>query len=332
VIKIEISLEESELLEKKESTNDFQINDIISMSREKNIEKIFEKYNNQIDYIAQNIEDSVNDIEEEIVKKWKLKSNLYITDTDKPLGAYLYNKMGDKYFYAVDILEMGDKDFLNNIKNEIIKNFKTELNKYEKKYNIKSNNIEDIEKDIEKLVNKNITQKFADMFNNDIRDELESLCNKWDENYAKKNYSKVDELTTQILEFCDKPIIYKDDKLENRVEKIIAKNQIIQNKIKSGKNGEISELEDEILNKLIKEPYVGERSNELQNNINKYKKLSSRENLLNEEELEELNKTKEIIKKQANPNDDYVYDLLDNGESIEKLNSELDEILKELEN
>ena len=298
---------------------------------ELNHETISKQYNNQIDYIFGEIEKGIDKIEEELVNKWNLESDLYMTDRDNPLNAYLYNKMESKYFYAVDISEMANERFIDNIKNEIIKGFNTALDKYENNHHLVEKNKEEIRKDIERLVNKNVDSITSKLFNNKVRDNLENLCNRWNQAYENKDYSKADKISDKIVNFIDRPDVYKDDKLNARAEKIIYKNELIQNKLKNGKDGELSELEENTLNILVPEPYVGKRSKQLQNNIEKYLRTASKEDIMDKEEMRELKKLEETILKQADKDDDFVYNLLDSGKENDRIENELEKILKDLD-
>ena len=106
---------------------------------------------------------------------------------------------------------------------------------------------------------------------------------------------------------------------------------MIQNKLKNGKNGELSELEENTLNILVPEPYVIKRSKQLQNNIEKYLKAASKEDIMDKEEMRELKKLEETILKQADKDDDFVYNLLDSGKENDRIENELEKILKDLD-
>lgn len=305
-------------LEVKWQISDFRI-------KQEGIKKVQDRYFNKSEYIFDKIKKEIDNVENEIVRKWNLEKNLYVTDTDNHIGAFIYNKISDKLFYAVDIIELTEEKFSDELKSGIVKYFAIGLDIYNKKYNL--DNIEEIKEDAEKLLTESYDKISQKLFNNNVRDNLEKLCNQWDKAYDKQDYDRANEVSEKIVKFCDRPIIYKDDILENRAERILAKNELVQNKIKLGQDGKLSELEEKVLKESIKEPYVGKRSKSLQNNIKKYLSLISSEYFMNKKELQEFEKLKQKIQKQADANDDFVQGLFyDPKKSYE----DLEEILNKL--
>lgn len=301
----------------------WQISDIRIEQEE--IKQVQSRYFNESEYIFDKIKKGIDKVENEIVKKWNLEGNLYVTDTNNYIDAFIYNKVSDKLFYAMDINELKEEQFSDEIKNGIVKYFNKELDRYNKKYNL--DNIEEIKENAEKLLTESYDKISQKLFNNNVRDNLEKLCNQWDKAYDKQDYDKANEISEKIVKFCNRPIIYKDDILETRVERILAKNELVQNKIKSGQDGKLSELEEKVLKESIKEPYVGKRSKSLQNNIKKYLGLISSEYSMNKKELQEFEKLKQKIQKQADTNDDFVQGLFHDPQ---KSYEDLEEILNKL--
>ena len=294
-------------------------------TNQEGIKQVQGRYFDKSVYIIDEIEKEIDKVENEIVKKWNLEKNLYVTDTDNEISAFLYNKISDKLFYAVDIIELAEGKFSDELKSGIVKYFNKELDTYNKEYDL--DNIKEIKEYAEKLLTEGYDKISQKLFNNNVRDNLEKLCNQWDKAYDKQDYDKANEISKKIVKFCNRPIIYKDDILEVRIERILAKNELAQNKIKLGQDGKLSELEEKVLKETLKDPYVGKRSKSLQSNIKKYLGLISREYSMNKKELQELEKLKQKILKQADTNDDFVQGLFyDPQKSCE----DLEEILNKL--
>ena len=294
-------------------------------TNQEGIKQVQGRYFDKSVYIIDEIEKEIDKVENEIVKKWNLEKNLYVTDTDNDISAFLYNKISDKLFYAVDIIELAEGKFSDELKSGIVKYFNKELDTYNKEYDL--DNIKEIKEYAEKLLTEGYDKISQKLFNNNVRDNLEKLCNQWDKAYDKQDYDKANEISKKIVKFCNRPIIYKDDILEVRIERILAKNELAQNKIKLGQDGKLSELEEKVLKETLKDPYVGKRSKSLQSNIKKYLGLISREYSMNKKELQELEKLKQKILKQADTNDDFVQGLFyDPQKSCE----DLEEILNKL--
>ena len=294
-------------------------------TNQEGIKQVQGRYFDKSVYIIDEIEKEIDKVENEIVKKWNLEKNLYVTDTDNEISAFLYNKISDKLFYAVDIIELAEEKFSDELKSGIVKYFNKELDTYNKEYDL--DNIKEIKEYAEKLLTEGYDKISQKLFNNNVRDNLEKLCNQWDKAYDKQDYDKANEISKKIVKFCNRPIIYKDDILEVRIERILAKNELVQNKIKLGQDGKLSELEEKVLKETLKDPYVGKRSKSLQSNIKKYLGLISREYSMNKKELQELEKLKQKILKQADTNDDFVQGLFyDPQKSCE----DLEEILNKL--
>lgn len=294
-------------------------------TNQEGIKQVQGRYFDKSVYIIDEIEKEIDKVENEIVKKWNLEKNLYVTDTDNEISAFLYNKISDKLFYAVDIIELAEEKFSDELKSGIVKYFNKELDTYNKEYDL--DNIKEIKEYAEKLLTEGYDKISQKLFNNNVRDNLEKLCNQWDKAYDKQDYDKANEISKKIVKFCNRPIIYKDDILEVRIERILAKNELAQNKIKLGQDGKLSELEEKVLKETLKDPYVGKRSKSLQSNIKKYLGLISREYSMNKKELQELEKLKQKILKQADTNDDFVQGLFyDPQKSCE----DLEEILNKL--
>lgn len=250
VIKIEINLEEKNT-NNEELVTKLQVSNAVSLSLEKNYGKVFHSYNSQTNYIVEEIQKGIDEIEEELVEKWDFQSRLYVTDSENTLVRYLYDKIEKKYLSADDISELKDEKFLNNIKKQIIKSFDKELNKYGKEYDIEKYEIDEIKEDIETLVSEKLEDISTKLFNNKARNKVEKLCDQWEKYYKKEKYEKADDIATEIVEFCDRPNIYKDDELEIRVKTIMAKNELAQNKLSQDKDGKLSELEEEIIEKFM---------------------------------------------------------------------------------
>lgn len=210
--------------------------------------------------------------EDELFKKWNLEGGIYVDDEDSALAVeVIYPTLTDKYFHAKNMSEINNDKVLNNSKNEIVKYFNQELDEYAKSYNIEKDLIENVKKDVPNIVGEHFDNVVDKLFNDKTRNKLSILCNEWEKAYEKLDYESMDKTVKKIISHFQKPgTVYRDSKLENKLEEIVTKNQFIQNKLAKGEDGRLNEIEEKVIMKDINPKREKEDSRNSRNDIEKF--------------------------------------------------------------
>lgn len=204
-------------------------------------------YNGQGLYIYQKAQEQIKKIENEIEEKWNLKKGLYLSDDNVEVSKVLLDTLGKKVFNATDITELKEEKFWNNTKEAIEAKFNEALDKSKEENELSNKTMKLIKADVQKLVNKCFDEMADKLFNNKSRDKLEKMCDNWEKEYKKLNHEKMNSLADNLLKMCNKGSLYKDNELEKRIQLIVAKNQFIQNELKNGGDGKISDIEESVI-------------------------------------------------------------------------------------
>lgn len=155
---------------------------------------ISNNYFEQNQYVCQIMEKELGKAEDELFKKWNLEGGIYVDDEDSALaGDVIYLTLTDKYFHAKNMSEINNDKVLNNSKNEIVKYFNQELDKYAKSYNIEKDLIENVKKDVPNIVGEHFDNVVDKLFNDKTRNKLSILCNEWEKAYEKLDYESMDQ-------------------------------------------------------------------------------------------------------------------------------------------
>lgn len=161
----------------------------------------------------------------------------------------LNNKLYDVEYLS----ELNDKKFINDIKYRIEEEFKVALNEYKNNNVITEKEQSEIETYITSIIDKNIDDVANEIFNDNTRDNLLELCNEFEQAYLKNNYNKMNTISKQIEKVFDGLNLYKDTELTKRAEKNVTINNLLQNKIKNMEQASISEIEMQLVNRLIEQ-------------------------------------------------------------------------------
>ena len=258
---------------------------------------ISNNYYGQDQYVCQILEKELGKAEDELFEKWNLDGGIYVDDEDSALAAdVIYPTLTDKFYYAKSMSEINNEEILDHCKNEIIKYFNKELEKYAENYNIEKDLIENVKKDVPDIVEKHVDTVVKKLFNDKTRDKLANLCNNWENAYKDLNYEKMDEMAEKILSHFKKPgTVYRDNELEKKLEEVVTKNKFIQNKLARGENGKLNEIEEKVIMKDIEPEKESCVSPEAEKEMDEYRDLFVRQVLLTPSEKERMEELREKL-------------------------------------
>lgn len=214
-------------------------------------------YYNQKLKVSRLFTDAMINVEKKLFKTWGLDGAInvdYIDNEHKSITSVIEQNLTNKFETANSMSEVNKKSLLNNCKKEIIKYFYVELDEYAKKYNISNELLENIKNDASDLVNKNFDSVANKILNDDVRDELNNLCDELEDLYNKEEFSKMSRVANEISKcISKKTTIYKDIDLFDRLRIDMSRVQAVQNKLKNGQSGKLSKSEENMIVQLDKE-------------------------------------------------------------------------------
>jgi len=214
-------------------------------------------YYSQQSYVAQAFIDEMVNVENELYNKWNLVGNVDIDYDDNEkisVISILNENLINKFNIAKNMEEINNKNIMNNCKNEIIKYFDEKLDEYAKEYKISDDTLQNLKKDAENMLEKGLNKVIGKIFNNDLRNELKKLYNNLEDSYNKENFINMFDIAKQIAQnMSNKTTIYRDKKLFDCLRIEMEKVQMVRNKLKEGKSGTLSEMEENIIVHFDKE-------------------------------------------------------------------------------
>ena len=234
-------------------------------------DEIILNYYNQKSAVSQLFTDAMIKVEKQLFKIWNLDGAInvdYIDNEHKSVTSVIEKNLTRKFETANSMSEVNKKSVLNNCKKEIIKYFYTELDEYAKNYDLSDELLENIRNDVPNLVDKNFNSVVNKIFNDNVRDELNDLCDELEDLYDKEEFSKMNKVANKISKYIsEKTTIYKDSNLYERLRISMSKVQAIQNKLKNGESGKLSESEENMIVKLDKEQMKSLEKNFISQNV-----------------------------------------------------------------
>lgn len=220
-------------------------------------DKISLNYYNQSIYVAKAFTNQMEKAEDEIFKKWGLEGRIDVgyQDNEKlSVTSVIVDNLVKQYAKANNMSEINNDNILNNCKDKIVDFFYTELDKYAENYNLGSKLLQNIKNDVTFTVNRHFDKIANKLFNDNIRDELDNLCNELEKSYNKRDFTKMAQITKEISKYFSKNgTIYRDRELFDRLSIGMAKSKMVQNKLENGKEGTLNEMEEELIVKFNKE-------------------------------------------------------------------------------
>ncbi len=220
-------------------------------------DEIILNYYNQKLAVSQLFTDAMIKVEKQLFKTWDLDGAInvdYIDNEHESVISVIKKNLTSKFENANSMSEVNNESILNKCKNEIIKYFYTELDEYAKEYDLSDKLLENIKNDVPNLVDKNFDSVVDKIFNDNVKDKLNDLCDQLEDLYNKEEFSKMNKVANKISKYMsEKTTIYKDSNLFERLRISISKVQAIQDKLRNGESGKLSESEENMIVKLDKE-------------------------------------------------------------------------------
>jgi len=222
--------------------------------------KVLDNYFWQDSYVFQVIKRELGKAEEQLLKKWNLENGIYVDDEDSNIASILENTLTEKYAKAKSMDEINNEAVLINSKAEIVKYFNQELDKCADKYKMEESLIKKVKQDVPIIIGEYFDKITEKLFNNTTRDKLSNLCNKWEKAYEELDFEKMNEVAQKILSNFQNPgTVYRDEKLETKLEEVVTKNQFIQNKLTRGEDGRLTAVEARAIRRYLN---IGKDMNE----------------------------------------------------------------------
>lgn len=212
---------------------------------------IFSTMGQEVDqpsFIYNNLIEAVTKMADTLNSKWNTKFSF--DDSDNVLSQNLFNEIYDKYGESDTLKDFFSVDNINDIKKNVSINFIKNLENYNEKYNLTTENFSKIKSEGLKLLSQNLDEEFEKSFTLNAEKKLETLCNEWQCAYDDLDYVLMNEKTKKIKEFYKGQYLYKDEELINNIQYILIKNGYINKKIENGDEPLLSELEEETLKKV----------------------------------------------------------------------------------
>lgn len=238
-------------LEYNNTFRDLMLNLSVSDITFKDRELIYGNYLEQCTIIDNIFLDSAIKTEKELLEKWNIQEGgLYLDDEDAHIGYRIMEHQEANYFHARNMEEYLTDEILEGNKNIIIEEIDSALVKFGEKYNISEKQIENMKTDAREIANKNFEKAVEKIEELSIGDDLEDLCNEWKHAYDKKDYGLMNDLASDIREYYTGKYLYRDNDLHEEARVTIVKNEFINNKLKNGNEGIITEIEESIIDKF----------------------------------------------------------------------------------
>lgn len=203
---------------------------------------------NQPSFIYNTLVKAVNKMADTLNSKWNTKFSF--DDSDNVLSQDLFNEIYDKYGESETLKDFFSADNINEIKRNVGTNFVYNLENYNDKYNIPTENFSKIKSEGLELLSQNLDEQFEKSFALDVEEKLQTLCNDWQCAHSNLDYDLMNEKTKEINKFYKGQYLYKDEKLINNIQYILIKNGYINKKIENGNDPVLSELEEETLKEV----------------------------------------------------------------------------------
>lgn len=227
-------------------------------------ENIFLNYYNQEVYVAKAFTKEMEKAEQELLKKCGLENVEYVGNEDNGIlsvTSVIIDNLTNKFDNASNMSEINNDEVLNNCKNAIVDYFNNKLDEYAKEYKIDNELLANVKDDIPHIVSKHFDKTANKLFNDNVRDELNNLCNELENAYNIENFTEMTEITEKISKYLSKDTtIYRDEELFKKLKTNMAKSKMIQSKLRNGQEGSLSEFEESLITKF---------NNEQTENINK---------------------------------------------------------------
>lgn len=238
-------------LEYNNTFKDLMLNLSVSDITFKDRELICGNYLDQCTIIDNIFLDSAIKTEKELLEKWNVQEGgLYLGDEDAYIGYRIMEHQEEHYFYAQNMEEYLTDEILEGNKNIIIEEIDNALDKFRENYNISEKQIKNMKEDAREITNKNFEKAVEKIEKLNIKDELEDLCDEWKEAYDKRDYDLMNDLTNDIREYYTGKYLYRGNDLHEEARVTIVKNEFINNKLKNGNEGVITEIEESIIDKF----------------------------------------------------------------------------------
>lgn len=233
--------------------------------------------------------------EDELLEKWNIEDGgLYLDDEDAYIGARIMEQQDEKYFYARNMEEYLTDEILEGNKNVIIEEINNALDLFKEKYNISEKQIVKMKEDAREIAEKNFEKAVKKIEKLNIRDELKDLCNEWNDAYDKRDYDLMNDLAKDIRKYYTGRYLFRDNDLHEEARVTIVKNEFINNKLKDGKEGVITELEESLIDKYERKgdiiPYLTPKQRE---NEREYINLVTKGYSMTKEDLIKLEEVKQ---------------------------------------
>ena len=258
-------------------------------------EKVSSNYINQGLIIYNIFLDSAIKTEDELLEKWNIEEGgLYLGDEDANIGARIMELQDENYFYARNMEEYLTDEILEGNKNVILEEIDNALDIFKEKYNISEKQIIEMKEDAREIAEKNFEKAVKKIEKLNIRDELEDLCDEWKVAYDKQDYDLMNDLAKDIRKYYTGRYLYRDNDLHEEARVTIVKNEFINNKLKDGKEGIITELEESLIDKYERKgdiiPYLTPKQRE---NKREYINLVTKGYSMTKEDLIKLEEVKQ---------------------------------------
>lgn len=279
-----------------ESLYDDAYMDIVSLT------KVGEKpsvsnYLNQDVYVTDILDNSAIKAENELFEKWGISKNeLCLNGDDSTLRPRLL-EYSDENYYARSMEEFLTEDMLIETKSIIVEEIDRNLDRLQEENNISEQQILQMKDDAKKIVDKNLEEAIFKIKESDASKELESLCDKWEDAYKNMDYGLMNDLAENIEECYGGRNLYRDSELQSRARATLIKNLFIRNKLENGKDGVISDIEEDVIKHFTGKELISHIPSENRKDVEKYRDLFYRRNFINDEEFSELEELKDKLSK-----------------------------------
>lgn len=255
-------------------------------------------YLNQDIYVTDILDNSAIKTEKELFEKWDIpKTELRLNGDDSTLRPRLLEYSDENYYYARSMEEFLTEDMLIETKSMIIEEIDKNLDRLQEGNNISEQQILQMKDDAKKITDENFEEAILKIKESDVREELESLCDKWEEAYKNTDYDLMNDLAENIEECYGGKNLYRDGNLQSKARAVLIKNLFIKNKLENGKDGVISDIEEDVIKRFTGKELVSYIPPENRKDVDKYRDLFHRRKFINDEEFSELEELKDKLSK-----------------------------------
>lgn len=255
-------------------------------------------YLNQDIYVTDILDNSAIKSEKELFEKWGIpKTELRLNGDDSTLRPRLLEYSDENYYYARSMEEFLTEDMFTETKSMIIEEINRDLDRLQEENDISEQQILQMKDDAKKITDQNFEEAILKIKESDVREKLESLCNKWEDAYKNTDYDLMNELAENIEECYGGKNLYRDSELQSKARAVLIKNLFIRNKLEDGKDGLISDIEEDVIKHFTGKELISYIPSENRKDVEKYRDLFYRRNFINDEEFSELEELKDKLSK-----------------------------------